>query len=114
MFRNARDAVTFAPGQVVFAEGEPGDSMYVVIEGEVDISIGTRLVRTLGPGGVFGEMALVEHGPRSAMATARGVVRLVVIDERRFHFLVQQTPFFALQIMRIMSERLRAEASARP
>ena len=113
MFRDARDAVTFDSGQVIFAEGDPGSSMYVVVDGEVEITVAGRSVRTIGAGGIFGEMALIEHGPRSGTATAKTAVRLVAIDERRFHFLVQQTPFFALQVMRIMSERLRAQDPGR-
>lgn len=109
LFRDARDAVTFESGKVIFSAGDPGATLYVVVEGEVEISIAGRIVRTIGAGGIFGEMALIERSPRSATATAKGPVRLVEIDERRFNFLVQQTPFFALQVMRIMSERLRGQ-----
>lgn len=113
MFRDARDAVTYQPGQVVFTEGEAGSTMYVVIEGEVEIRIGGKPVRTIGPGSIFGEMALIAQGPRSGTATARVATRLVVIDERRFNFLVQQTPFFALQVMRIICERLKVQDAER-
>jgi len=107
LFRDARDAVEFAAGQTVFAEGTPGDCLYVVVEGEVEITLAGKHIRTVGPGSLFGEMALIEHGPRSATATARTPSRVVPVNERRFNFLVQQTPFFAIQVMRIMSERLR-------
>ena len=114
LFREASDAVEFAAGQTIFEESQPGDCMYAVVEGEVAITQLGKLIRTVGPGNIFGEMALIEHGPRSATATARTACKLVSINERRFNFLVQQTPFFALQVMRIMSERLRARDATPP
>lgn len=107
LFRSAEEAEAFAQGQVIFREGENGSAMYVVSEGEIELSIHDQIVETVGPGGIFGEMALIDHRPRSATATARTPARIQVIDEKRFQFLVQQTPFFALQVMRIMAERLR-------
>jgi CRP-like cAMP-binding protein len=107
LFRNEADTRSFAAGDTVFSEGEPGDSMFVVVEGEVELRIGGRVVETLGPGEPFGEMALVEHAPRIATARTLTACRLVEIPEKRFLFLVQQTPYFSLQIMRVMAERLR-------
>ena len=66
-----------------------------------------RELELLGPGGVFGEIALIDNGPRSADAVAATDCRVVPIDENWFKFLVQQTPFFSLQIMRVMADRLR-------
>lgn len=65
------------------------------------------MLEVLGPGQIVGEMALVDHSPRSATAVARTSCKVVVVPEKRFLFLVQQTPFFALQVMRVMAERLR-------
>ncbi len=107
LFRNETDGPTFAKGQPVFSAGDVADRMYVVLEGEVEISIRGKVVETLGPGGVFGEMALIEHTPRTATVTAVTSCRLVEITERRFLFLLQQTPHFSLQIMRVITERLR-------
>jgi CRP-like cAMP-binding protein len=102
-----RDLVSVPAGENIFREGEPGEQMYVVYEGEVELRVNGHLVETLGPGGVLGEMALIEHAPRTATATAKTDCRLVPVPEKRFKFMVQQTPHFALQIMRIMAERLR-------
>jgi CRP-like cAMP-binding protein len=66
-----------------------------------------KVVETLGPGGVMGEMALVERAPRIATATALSDCKLAVIPEKRFLFMVQQTPHFALQLLRVVVERLR-------
>jgi CRP-like cAMP-binding protein len=107
LFRNEENTRPFAAGQKIFSEGEPGDAMYVVVEGEVDLLVKGKLVEELGPGGVLGEMALIDTGQRSATAVAKTACRLVAIDEKRFHFLVRQTPNFALQLMRIIADRLR-------
>ena len=107
MFRNATDTVSFQAGDVIFQAGDTAEVMYVVVEGEVDIVVGGKAVDTTGPGGIFGEMALIDAGPRSAGAVARTDCRVVPISERRFTFLVQQTPFFSLQVMRVMAERIR-------
>jgi CRP/FNR family cyclic AMP-dependent transcriptional regulator len=106
---HAEDAelVSFPAGQRIFREGDPGELMYVVREGEVELHVKGQLVEALGPGGVLGEMALIEHAPRTATATAKTACTLVPIPEKRFTFMVQQTPHFALQIMKVMAERLR-------
>ncbi len=107
LVRFAGEQVSFAPGEAVFSQGDPGDKMYVVKDGEVEIRIRDRILETVGAGGLIGEMALVDHQPRSAAAVARTACTLVPIDETRFKFLVQQTPFFAIEVMRVMVHRLR-------
>ena len=107
LFQHADDFESFPAGQIVFKEGQPGEVMYVVKEGEVDILIDDKLCETVGPGGILGELALVDDKPRSATAIAKSDCKLVPIDEKRFKFLVQQTPFFSIQVMRILADRLR-------
>ncbi|HUL92518.1 MAG TPA: cyclic nucleotide-binding domain-containing protein [Burkholderiales bacterium] len=101
------ELVSFRAGEDIFREGDPGDVMYVVHDGQVDLRVKGQLVDALGPGGVLGEMALIEHAPRTATASANTDCTLVPITEKRFMFMVQQTPHFALQIMKVMAERLR-------
>jgi CRP-like cAMP-binding protein len=108
LFRNAHDFQTFFAGTTVFRAGESGDVAYVVRTGEVEIRLDDRLLYVVTAGGLVGEMALIDSAPRSATAVARTDAELVPIDEKRFLFLVQQTPFFALQVMRVLAERLRA------
>ena len=94
-------------GEVIFREYDMGAEMYVVLEGEVELTIGENVVETLGPGEPFGEMALIDQVPRVATATARTACKLSVIPEKRFLFMVQTAPEFALQIMKVMADRLR-------
>jgi len=107
LFRNAKDVQSYAAGQTIFEAGVPGDLMYVVQEGDVDIVLAGRVIDTSGPGGIIGEMALISDKPRSASAVAKSDCKLVPIDEKRFTFLVQQTPYFAIQVMHVIAERLR-------
>ena len=94
-------------GRVIVQQGAPGDRMYVVREGEAEIRVGDRVVERVGPGGFFGEMSLVDHGPRSASVVALTDVTVVPIDERRFQRMVQQTPGFAVHVFRELVRRLR-------
>jgi CRP/FNR family transcriptional regulator, cyclic AMP receptor protein len=85
--------------------------MFVVVSGSVTLSIDGRVVETVGAGGIFGEMAVIEREPRSGTAVADTDVTLVAIDKRRFWFLVQETPYFAEIVMRVMAARLRRETA---
>jgi len=109
LFRHDNNALRYASGAVIFREGEPGDLMYAVLEGEVEIRCGERVIERTGEGGVIGELALIDHPPRSATAIAATACLLVPIDEKHFQYMVQQTPFFALQVMRVLAERLRRQ-----
>lgn len=107
LFRNEKDLIELQPGQVLFARGDEAHEAYVIISGTVEIVINDTVIDTATEGGIVGEMALIEDAPRSATVRAKDVTTVARIDENRFAFLVQQTPFFALKVMRIMSERLR-------
>lgn len=107
LFRNTRDGVAFAKGEAIFTAGKPGELMYVVLEGEVEIRQDGRVLAVAKAGEVLGEMALIDHGPRSASAIARTDCLLAPVSERRFLFMVQETPFFALKVMQVLVERLR-------
>ena len=107
VLRHAEECVHFPAGSTVLDEGRPGKLMYVVKDGTVDILVHGRLVATVGPGEVVGELSLIDDHARSAAVVARTDCQLVPVDEKRFLFLVQQTPYFALQVMRVLAERLR-------
>ena len=108
VFSNAQKTVTFAPGGVIFEQGDTGEEMFGIVEGEVELRMGTEVLNTLGAGDVFGELALVDSSPRSATAVAKTEAVLAVIDRKLFVFLVHESPTFALQVMSAMAERLRA------
>lgn len=97
----------FERGQRIFTQGETGRTMYVVHEGEVELLVNGQLVETVVAGGVLGEMGLIDTSPRSATAVARTDCKLIPVNKQRFTLLVQHTPDFALQLMRIMAGRLR-------
>jgi CRP-like cAMP-binding protein len=107
LFRQETDTLQLAPGDFLFREGEKGDKMYVLLEGEIDIFLGDFVFETAGPGSLLGEMALIGETPRTANAVAKKPSRLAQIDQRRFHFLVQQTPHFATHVMKVLADRLR-------
>ena len=107
LFKNERNIATFRSGDMIFRQGDEGNLMYVVLDGEVDILANGRYVNTLHPGDIFGEMALVDDRPRSGSAIANTDCRVAQIDRKRFTFLIQQTPFFALEVMHVMADRLR-------
>jgi len=103
--RGAR--VSHAAGTVICQEGDPGDTMYIVQSGEVEIQAGGRVVEIVGPEGIFGEMALIDQAPRSAAVVARTDCVLAPITQKQFLFMVEETPFFAIRVMQAMSARLR-------
>jgi CRP/FNR family transcriptional regulator, cyclic AMP receptor protein len=95
------------PGKVIFAAGDPGREMFIVRTGSVELRIGDTLVETVGQGGIFGELALVDPAPRSATAIAGPDCTLVLVDEVSFVDLVRRVPGLALEMMRVMARRLR-------
>jgi len=109
LFRNAQQTLNVPAGDVVFREGDAGNEMFGVVEGAVQLQSNGRVIVTLGVDDVFGELALIDHSPRSATATAVTDSVLAVIDERRFLFLVHETPMFALSVMSSMANRLRSD-----
>jgi len=107
MFVDEAEPRVCEAGEVIFSAFDMGAEMYVVLEGEVELSIGSNVIETLGPGEPFGEMALIDQAHRTATAIAKGPCKLSVIPEKRFLFMVAKTPHFALQIMKVMADRLR-------
>jgi CRP/FNR family cyclic AMP-dependent transcriptional regulator len=107
LFRQDANALNLGPGEYLFREGDAGDKMFVVLEGNMEITLGDFVLETAGPGALVGEMALIDSSPRTASVVAKTPCRLAQIDQRRFHFLVQQTPYFATHVMKTLADRLR-------
>jgi CRP-like cAMP-binding protein len=99
-------------GTAVVEQGEPGDRFYVLAEGLAWVAVDGKKVASIHPGSFFGEMALLDQGPRSATVTAELPSRLLVLDARSFANLIKENPSVALKIMRGLAERLRAVEGA--
>jgi CRP/FNR family cyclic AMP-dependent transcriptional regulator len=107
---------SYEPGQVIFSEGEPGDEMFIIIEGEVEIrkrtSMSTAKTLTIfKPGDIFGEMAIIENKPRSASAVATKASRMLAFNEAMFMAMIERNPDFAKKMILVLSERLRKSDS---
>lgn len=108
IFSHNTARIAIQAGQTLFQEGDEGNQMYVLETGTAEVVVQNRVVETLEHGSIVGEMGLVSPGPHSASVVAKTNCEFVAVDEKRFQFLVQQTPYFAIQVMRLMAERLRA------
>jgi CRP/FNR family transcriptional regulator, cyclic AMP receptor protein len=102
----ARKTVT--AGEYIFQVGDPANVLYVVAEGEVEIAIGEHIIEVVGREGVFGEMALIDDKARSATAKAKTNCVLVPITRNHFFLLLRARPDFAIEVMRVMSKRIRS------
>jgi CRP/FNR family transcriptional regulator, cyclic AMP receptor protein len=103
---------SFKQGETIFKKDDPATELYVIQRGRVEIQYGNRLLDTLDDHNIFGEMALIDSAPRSATAIASTDVVLIPVSEKQFLFLVSETPFFALMVMRVLARRLRAANAA--
>jgi CRP-like cAMP-binding protein len=117
MAKPKRDLVSpppemFPAGTVIFNAGDRGECMYVVQEGIVELLQGDRLIHTVGPGGMLGEMALINQAPRSLTARAKYDCELQVLNEKQFLSAVQTKPAFALEVMRNLAARLRSQTAS--
>lgn len=108
IFQSALEFQTYPAGAVIFQPDEVGECMYGIMEGEVEQLINGQVCEVLTAGDVFGVGALVhENGLRASTAKAKTDCKLACIDRRHFLFAVQETPLFALEVLRSYSDRLR-------
>lgn len=103
---------SFPAGATVIKKGEPGSVMYIVKSGTVEVRDGRRILDTVESGGVVGEVALIDAMERSASVVAKTDCQLLPIDEEQFVLLVERMPYFALQVMRALADRLRRTTAA--
>jgi CRP-like cAMP-binding protein len=104
--------VRYDRGKVIMVQGQAGAFMYVVQEGRVAISIRGTIVERVGPGGVFGEMALVDQGARTANANAETDCVLLAINRQIFLNLVKADPTFGVSLLTAIAERVRNTAAS--
>jgi CRP/FNR family cyclic AMP-dependent transcriptional regulator len=106
-FMEGQEPQTFDPGKVIMQEGTGGAFMYIVLEGKVAISIKGGIVARAGPGGVFGEMALVDQSVRAATATAETACKLLAVNRNVFLHLVKTSPAFGAALLAGLAERAK-------
>jgi CRP-like cAMP-binding protein len=109
IFGLEKTSMSFSAGETIFQIGDEANKMYIVREGEVEIYINDQCVETLPQNGVFGEMALIDKRPRSATAIAKTDCQLFAIDEKVFLAHIRNTPVFAIQIMRVLVDRIHRQ-----
>jgi CRP/FNR family transcriptional regulator, cyclic AMP receptor protein len=107
MFNRETKTRTVPAGTLLFAKGDPGHEMFIVKSGQMQVFDGNIVFETLGPGGIVGEMALVDQSPRSLAVKAMTDCEVIPVDEKRFLWMVEQTPFFAVRMLKVMAARLR-------
>lgn len=110
--RNAGANLTFGPGSIVFNKGDPGQCMYIVQSGAIEMMIGDKVIEVVGPNEAIGFMSMIDSAPRSSTARVKDACELSVIDPRMFRFMVDEVPNFALYIMGVLARRIRGMGAA--
>jgi CRP/FNR family cyclic AMP-dependent transcriptional regulator len=101
------EEVDVPAGKVLIRQGELGDDLMIIVSGTVDVDRDGVRVNTLGEGEFFGEIALIDRGPRTATVTAATPGRLLVINHRDFHTVMDEFPEVAAQVLVTLAHRLR-------
>jgi CRP-like cAMP-binding protein len=104
--------VEIPEGKALAREGQPGREFYVILDGKAAVSIDGSEVATLGPGDFFGEMALLDQGPRVATVMASTPMEVAVLDPREFSTLIEEHPAVARKVLKVMAHRLREAEKA--
>jgi len=110
--KKAGVSINFPAGSVVFNKGDPGACMYVVQSGVIEMMIGEKVVEVCGANEVIGFMSMIDDAPRSSTARVKEACELSIIDQRKFRFMVDEVPNFALYIMGAMARRIRGMGQA--
>jgi CRP/FNR family transcriptional regulator, cyclic AMP receptor protein len=104
--------VAYPTGSVVFNKGDPGSCMYVVQSGLIEMTIGDKVIEICGANEAIGFMSMIDGAPRSSTARVKEACELSLIDQRKFRFMVDEIPNFALYIMGAMARRIRGMGQA--
>ena len=105
-------SVTFSAGSIVFNKGDAGSCMYIVQSGLIEMVIGDKVIEICGANEAIGFMSMVDDAPRSSTARVKETCELSLIDQRKFRFMVDEVPNFALYIMGAMARRIRGMSQA--
>lgn len=101
------DEVDVAAGKTLTEEGRAGHEFYLILDGKASVRRKGKKVATLGPGQYFGELSLLDRGPRSATVVADTDMRLLVVGQREFNGVLDEVPGLAHKLLRTMASRLR-------
>ncbi len=107
-FRYWENVDEFSAGQVVFTESDPADVLFVVLAGEVRLTLRGELLATEGEGGIIGEMAMIDSANNSTTATAIGDLRLARLDHEQLRKVIAENGEFAMHVMGVLANRLRS------
>ncbi len=108
LFRDWREVEEFDPEAVIFKEGDPADELYVILAGEVALTLHGESLGSERKGSIIGEMAMLESATRNATATARSKVKVAKLDRRQLQKMIRESPEFSLRAMTVLAGRLRA------
>ena len=106
------DEISFPAGQSLITQGQPNDTFFVLLIGEVEVIVQRQAPRYLGPGDFFGEMSMLDRGPATATVVTTSPVEALVMSHAQFHNAIKANEAIALRVMAVMAERLRANALA--
>jgi CRP-like cAMP-binding protein len=101
------DEIDVAAGKVLTRQGETGQEFFVIVDGTVSVDRDGARIRTLGSGDFFGEIALVDGGPRTATATVERNSKLLVLAHREFHSLMDRYPAIQAEVLKALAQRVR-------
>jgi len=104
------DDLEVEPGKVLCKEGQPAREFFVIVDGEVEVRKRGKNVTTLGPGDFFGEIALIEHGTRTATVTAKTPLRFFVLHSRAFNGLMDSAPGVERKVLRALARRVLGDS----
>ena len=110
--KKAGTSLNYAAGSIVFNKGDPGECMYVVQSGVIEMVIGDKVIEVCGPNEAIGFMSMIDEAPRSSTARVKDACEVSIIDRRKFRFMVDEVPNFALYIMGAMARRIRGMGRA--
>ena len=108
------DEIDLKPGTVIIREGNTGGEFFIVIEGTIEVKRKGRRLARLGPGDYLGEIALIDHGPRTATAMVETDARLLVLASREFHSMLASDPRIENKILRTLAARVRDMSPTSP
>lgn len=111
VFHHPEDRHHYRAGEHIFQQGDDGEYLYDIVQDEVTLERDNRTLTTLTQGDIFGEVTLINNTRHSVSAIAKVDCEIAQISKKRFLFMVDQTPNFAIRVMQVLAERLAQETA---